>query len=238
MEGQGKAVKTPTAGLRTKKEMTLFSSWVHFFIVSHKVFVSIYSCPAGSLLGLLDQSVFERQEYTLNCSLTNIYLHLATIRVIKMLNETRKLAKTLEEHPSLNAQNKMLNLFFPWIHHCCLRLTFNRNQFRGLFKGVKWHLGKLKIKLVKRKEIIFLWKCSQIYSTCFNLCLDWIIHQLSCCSFFVSPLINPYWWVKCFRPVCLTDLWEAVCYWPDSACTLSTHTLAILCINLLGPNPC
>lgn len=30
MKGQGKAVKTPTAGLRTKKEMTLFYSWFHF----------------------------------------------------------------------------------------------------------------------------------------------------------------------------------------------------------------
>lgn len=75
---------------------------VSFFIVSHKVFVSIHPCPAGSLLALLDQSVFERQEYTLPVQCAFLPTLNSTIRALKMLNETRKLAKTLGDHPSLN----------------------------------------------------------------------------------------------------------------------------------------
>lgn len=100
-KGQGKAVKTTTAALRTKKKKWHCSllGFIFLWFPTKYLWASTHWCPSGSLLALLDQSVFERQEYTLDQSLTDIY-----IRVLKMLNETRKLAKSLGEHSPLNAQ--------------------------------------------------------------------------------------------------------------------------------------
>lgn len=83
--------KPPQQRCEQKKEMTLFSSWFHFFVVSHKVFVSIY--PLVSLwLCWISRSLRGKN--------THWTSHLLTFTFSKWL---RKLAKSLGEHSSLNA---------------------------------------------------------------------------------------------------------------------------------------
>lgn len=102
---------------------------------------------------------------------------------------------------------------------------------------VKWHpamltfLRQLREHGAKRNKVFFFNQARSKLVGCYLLCSNRVCQRgvfspalvYVPTPLFLSSLINPYWWAKCFRPICLADLWGPLCYWLDTGCTLSTH---------------